>query len=273
MKPIPIIELAVLEEICNVLAHTSEGLTNTEINRCLRDCNIEDSNVGVNKRTRLFDALASRQNQDGSSNHVLAFIMRAMDPVRYFDKESVFQNRRVKLNRVLAMQGLELREDGKLMRRDRAATITEAQQRADNFRASLEQRGVHPDVLKSCRQELLERNYFHAVLEAAKSVADKIREKSGLTTDGAILAQDAFSHGKKPFPRLALNGLRNESEKSEHTGLMNLMIGFFGTFRNPTAHALRIHWEMTEQDALDMMTLASLLHRRLDESVETGITE
>jgi uncharacterized protein (TIGR02391 family) len=51
---------------------------------------------------------------------------------------------------------------------------------------------------------------------------------------------------------------------------MNLMKGFFGTFRNPTAHAPRIAWKITEQDALDMMTVASLLHRRLDDAVKTG---
>ncbi len=28
----------------------------------------------------------------------------------------------------------------------------------------------------------------------------------------------------------------------------------------------KIHWEITEQDALDMMSLASLIHRRLDHS-------
>ena len=34
---------------------------------------------------------------------------------------------------------------------------------------------MHPDVLAFCRAELLQQNYFHAVLEASKSVADKLR--------------------------------------------------------------------------------------------------
>jgi uncharacterized protein (TIGR02391 family) len=50
---------------------------------------------------------------------------------------------------------------------------------------------------------------------------------------------------------------------------MNLMKGMFGAFRNVTAHAPRISWEITEQDALDLLTIASLLHRRLDAAIRT----
>ena len=50
----------------------------------------------------------------------------------------------------------------------------------------------------------------------------------------------------------------------EHNGLMNLLKGMFGTFRNVTAHAPKITWMMDEQDALDLLSLASFLHRRID---------
>ena len=112
---------------------------------------------------------------------------------------------------------------------------------------------------------------IHAVLEAAKSVAQKIRDKTGLTSDGSQLVDEAFGKGKKAYPVLAFNSLATESEQSEHSGLMNLIKGFFGTFRNPTAHAPRFAWKIGEQDALDTMTLASLLHRRLDQAVKTGV--
>ena len=142
---------------------------------------------------------------------------------------------------------------------------------ADRLRQKLIERGVHSDVLKFCRAELVQKNYFHAVLEASKSVAQKIRDMSGFTSDGSTLVDESFRIGKKAYPVLAFNQLSTDSERSEHNGLMNLMKGFFGTFRNPTAHAPRIAWQVTEQDALDMMTLASLLHRRLDNAVNTGI--
>ena len=59
------------------------------------------------------------------------------------------------------------------------------------------------------------------------------------------------------------------TERSEHTGLMNLLKGLFGTFRNTTAHAPKIKWVINEQDAVDMLTFTSLLHRRLDKCVRT----
>jgi uncharacterized protein (TIGR02391 family) len=50
------------------------------------------------------------------------------------------------------------------------------------------------------------------------------------------------------------------------------MKGMFGAFRNVTAHAPKICWNVTEQDALDLLTIASLVHRRLDSAVRTPKT-
>jgi len=54
--------------------------------------------------------------------------------------------------------------------------------------------------------------------------------------------------------------------------MMNLMKGIFGTFRNPTAHAPKILWNISEQDALDLLTMVSFLHRRLDSAARTPRT-
>jgi len=224
----------------------------------------------MTKHIRLYEALFSRQRTDASANNVCAFIQRVMNPVLHVQSPGYFESKQAELNRVLAFEGLKLNDEGKLERCKQARTISDAQATADQLRRKLTGRGVHPDVLKFCRAELVEGNYFHAVLEAAKSVAQKIRDKTGFTSDGSALVEDAFGIGKKQYPVLAFNALSTDSERSEHNGLMNLMKGFFGTFRNPTAHAPRIAWKITEQDALDMMTVASLLHRRLDEAVKTG---
>jgi hypothetical protein len=40
--------------------------------------------------------------------------------------------------------------------------------------------------------------------------------------------------------------------------------GLFGTVRNPLAHAPKIVWLMPEHDALDILTLVSFVHRKLD---------
>ena len=63
---------------------------------------------------------------------------------------------------------------------------------------------------------------------------------------------------------------RTLSETSEpSTGAWELIKGVFGAFRNTTAHRPKIYWRMTEQDALDVLTTISLVHRRLDDAVRT----
>jgi len=81
------------------------------------------------------------------------------------------------------------------------------------------------------------------------------------------LVDEAFG-GSSPL--LAFNTLRTETERSEHKGLMNLLKGLFGTFRNTLAHAPKIKWNINEQDAIDMLTFTSYLHRKLDSCVRTS---
>jgi len=187
-----------------------------------------------------------------------------MNPVNYVNNYEKFEWRRTELNKILIFNALTIYETGKIGKVAQAAkTIKEAEQRADELKRKLSSREVHADILKFCRAELLEDNYFHAVFETTKSVADKIRNLSGLTTDSSELVDGAFAIKN---PKLVINSLQTETEKSEHKGFANLLKGFFGMFRNTTAHAPRIQWEIKEQDALDIMSLASLCHRKLDQA-------
>jgi uncharacterized protein (TIGR02391 family) len=122
---------------------------------------------------------------------------------------------------------------------------------------------VHPDVLTFCRAELLVDNYFHAVQEAVKSVAEKMRSRTGLSDDGSTLVDRVLSG---ELPLLAINQRSTISERSEQSGFANLVRGTFGMFRNPTAHEARIRWNMTKEDAEDLLTIVSLIHRRLDKA-------
>ena len=88
-----------------------------------------------------------------------------------------------------------------------------------------------------------------------------------MTNDGAELAIKAFSIGKKGVPILAINSLITDTEKSEQTGFLNLLLGLFGTFRNTTAHAEKLYWPINKQDALDILSLISLIHRKIDSVV------
>ena len=258
-----------LQALCDVLGETNTGLTGSEIGQLLSTCQIDDPHPGLTKRYRLFQALLARQDQDQCSNAVLNVVQHAMDPVSYRGCADIFNSRRHDLNEVLAFAGWQLGEDGKLRVAEKATTLAEAQERAGRLRNELQRRAVHPDVLQFCREELLQENYFHAVLEATKSVSEKIRRKTGLQEDGAPLVDAAFGKGSSPYPLLAFNSLQTKNEQTEHTGLMNLLKGTMGTFRNPTAHAPKISWAVNESDALEALTLLSMLHRRLDTAVLT----
>lgn len=269
MPPITSFDDTHLRAICNILGETSNGLTGSEIGKLLRGCGIEDIHPDITKRDRLYEALRARQKQDRYGNQVVAFVMAAMNPINYVNRKELFEERRAILNQALAFSALSLGDDGQIRTITVARTISQAEERAGKLRKELINRRVHADVLKFCRAELLQDNYFHAVFEATKSVTDKIRDKAGLIGDGSQLVDQAFGFGTTGIPLLALNSLQTETEQSEHRGLMNLLKGLFGTFRNTTAHAPKIRWSITEQDALDMLSLASLLHRRLDEAVKT----
>jgi len=189
-----------------------------------------------------------------------------LDPARFAGRAEEHAELRSKINEVLAFSGLHVSAAGKLHTVEKASTLTEAQQRASHLRQELLVRKVHPDVLAFCRAELLQDNYFHAVLEATKSVAEKIRQRTGLGMDGAELAEKAFGGAQ---PLLALTALQTATQQGEQRGFVNLLKGFFGTFRNPTAHAPKISWPIDEADALDLLTLASYLHRRVDAAHRT----
>jgi uncharacterized protein (TIGR02391 family) len=261
MERIPCFDAQHLEAACRVLGETERGLTGTEIGYLLKDIKVDDVSPVETKWRRLFNALAQAQNTHQVGNHLIMFVNRALNPVRYARDKEVFDWRRDELNVVLAFSGFFIREDGKVVHSDPASTLTDARARAGRMRAALELRQVHAEVLKYCRSELIQENYFHAVLEAVKGVAERIRQLSGLVSDGAELVNEAFA---LKAPILAVNRLVTDSEKSEQKGFAQLLVGLFGMVRNPTAHTPKIIWPMPEQDALDILTLVSLVHRKLD---------
>lgn len=254
-----------LRQISDILRGAATG---PEISTFFARLTIDDPAPAASKKDRLYEALFLRQALDHHANAVAAFVQACMDPVRFSGQHDAFDGLRAQLNEVLAFAGMSLGEDGRLRPASVARTLSEAEGRAQRLQRELRRRGVHADVLRFCTAELLADNYFHAVLEATKSVAEKLRELTSLSSDGPKLVDEALGQAQGP-PLLAFNTLRTESERSEHAGFANLCKGMFGAFRNPTAHEPRISWRIEEQDAMDLLTLASLLHRRLEAAVPT----
>ena len=71
-------------------------------------------------------------------------------------------------------------------------------------------------------------------------------------------------------PILEFNTRRTETEQTQHKGFAALLKGCFAAVRTPLAHEPKIMWD-GEDDAADYFTLISLLHRKLDDCVATGI--
>ena len=253
-----------LEQLARILesAATHSGLTNL-----LSVGGFVEPQGGSSKAARILGALSARQTQDKCGNNVGAFLLAILDPARFTSKGDEHEELVLKVNQVLAFSGLQIGPDGRLRAVTAAKTLNEAQVRASSLRTALAQRKVHSDVLAFCRPELLQQNHFHAVLEATKSVAEKLRSRTGLTSDGSDLVDASFGGAQ---PRLAINSLQSDSEKSEQRGFVNLLKGLFGTFRNVTAHAPKVTWSIGEQDALDLLTFASYAHRRIDAAVRTS---
>jgi uncharacterized protein (TIGR02391 family) len=266
--PPPPFSASAVEMVCRALG---DGVRGHQIANLVAALKIHEG-PGEKRDTkwkRLFNAVVAAQNRQLDGRPLLRLVGEVMQPVRFGSPEE-FEAHRVAVSERLLLSGYRVRGDGKVARVKAAATLPEAQERADVLRAELARRNVHLDVLHFCRAELVQQNYFHAVLEAAKSVAEKLRDISGLDGDGAALIDAACSLSSGPI--VAFNSLSTEWERSEQTGLATLLKGLFGTFRNPTAHAPKVRWATSRAEALDMLTLASMLHRRLDGATVRGKT-
>jgi uncharacterized protein (TIGR02391 family) len=271
MASIPSFSDQQLEAIAKQLG---DMLTGSEITRVLLQAEIyKDVLPDETKWKRLLTAFKLQQRTDHNGNRIARAVEIVMDPIRYTAAPEQFAIRRDQLNLILAFSGMQLGEDGHLRRTEPTTTLTEAQRRAKSLYQRLAQRGAHSLVLRYCTAELLADNYFHAVLEASKGLFQRLRDRTGLDADGAELVDQALGIPKgSGTPRVAFSSLRTESERSEQRGLANLFKGVAGAFRNPTAHAPRISWPMSEQDALDLLSLVSMLHRRLDQAVDVPPT-
>lgn len=263
-KVIPNLDEASVESLAKIMGDCGTG---SDINRVLASCGLQDHSGQSTKWRRLYWVFLDVQRRDRCANRVLAFIQNMLSPARFAGRLDEFESHRVDLNTVLALSGLEFGPDGKFVQRPVAKTLSEAERRANSMQAKFRGRRIHPEVLKYCKAELMQDNYFHAVFEATKGLAQRIREKSGAVGDGTSLVDKVFSVDQ---PILAFNMLRTETERSEHKGFAALLKGCFAAVRNPLAHEPKIMWD-GEDDAADYFSLISLLHRKLDDCVPTRI--
>jgi len=264
-----------LKAICNVLADTNQGLTKTELTHLLEQCQIsvmddgKSSNgftytIGLNKRDWLYNCFANEINSHKSFERIFIFIEKALNPVSYTNETSrqkyhfLFEG----INKVLLLIGLNISNEGKLTEVAQAKTLDEVDRRVNNLRRQLYNRAIHHEVEKYCINDYLRKDYYDAVFEAAKGLAERVREITGLSTDGSALFQTAFA---KNNPYIVFNSLKTDSEINEFLGLKELLESIYHLVRNPVAHTPKINWKIDEIKALDILTLISFAHKYLDE--------
>jgi len=260
---------SIVESVCEVLADTSTGLIGSEIGRLLAKLGVPDIDPSNTKRHRLSKALLVQQQRHQAANCIVRFITEAMSPALHFKNPTLRQNLQDGLNERLSLMGLKVLDDGRVAKASQTATtVDEAIRIAGGLRTELIRRGTHPEVLRYCEEELVRRSIFHAVFEATKGLAARLRQLSGSTLDGSELVNYCIGAKGGTVPVLQINGYRNKSEESEHRGFANLLHGIFGTFRNPPAHTPRAtqEWTITESAAFDLFSMLSYLHRRLDKA-------
>ncbi|QZD87341.1 TIGR02391 family protein [Qipengyuania psychrotolerans] len=125
-------------------------------------------------------------------------------------------------------------------------------------------RDIHTKLPKKVTKLFDDAHYAEATFHAAKFVDRRVAKMSGLELSGAALMQQAFNDKN---PKMALNALSNETEKTEQKGYMSLFVGLVWAIRNPRGHDASIRDEQSL--CLEHLSFISMLMRRLEEAGQT----
>ncbi len=264
-----------LESICAILGDTYKGFTKSELKQFLANCNIAEVDdgsrnngltytTGLNKKDWLYNCFAEKINTSKSCDCVFLFVETALSPISHTsqDKREKYNYITEELNKVLLLIGLMVDSSGKIIDAPKANSLSEVDERVNHLQKKLYDRTIHYEVMKYCSSDFLRKDFFDAVFEASKGLAQRVRDITGLGTDGCSLFNTAFALND---PFLFFNSLKTDSERNEHNGLKELLSAIFHLVRNPEAHTPKINWKIDETKALDILTLISFAHKYLDE--------
>lgn len=255
-----------IEKITRILGElvTGTDITNILAKNRWKD---HDTETGVRaistKRKRLEASMIHEINTKNSTQPFFRLIEEIMNPVEFANAKDTWYTNLENINFILRFYGYELTDGGKVQSTTTTKTYTEGLERSTNLLDKLKSQGVHENIIKYCTPELLKENYFHAILEASKSVFDRIRIMTNSSLDGNTLINEAFVV-KRPSIIIKGNLLSNDNEKSLYLGLKSLLNTICYLYRNPTAHSPKLFNEKNESDALTAFMLISLAHHQLD---------
>lgn len=275
-----IIEDAKLKALANKLGTLPE-LTHTNIDKYLVECSIQDISTksksvglgyipGDSKSKRIYKCFINEVHRTNNDLKIVSFIERALDPSRFADSKR-YDDILNDINSVLLFMGCEINKSGKVKIVKKATTIDEVQERINALENEAKKRNVHLEVLKYCKREYLDKDYFHAQFEASKGLFQRIRDLTNQNVDGTKLINGVFSTDE---PMLILPNLKltERTDKDEFLGYKHLFEYVVNAVRNPEGHTPRILASEELGECLDNFVIISRCHRFLDNCSTTCYT-
>lgn len=120
---------------------------------------------------------------------------------------------------------------------------------------------LHPFIRDACAGLYRDGYFAKAVEESVKAVFQYVRNVTGLSGDGAALAQAAFS---TKGGILAFSDLRDATKMNEQVGFMEMLSAYMKGVRHPLAHSQGTTEEA--QKGFEFLVMASLFCRRIDDA-------
>lgn len=153
-----------------------------------------------------------------------------------------------RLARTLASEVAEFKQ-----RRSTPTAEPEPLAPAEEPLAEYDRRITDDDLRTATRSRFVSKHYADAVEAGIKALNECVRSRSGSTLDGDALMTSVFSAND---PKLRINRMRSDSDKSEQRGHMMMCQGVVAAWRNPRAHSS----QFDDQPVKVLMMLETVQH-------------
>ena len=124
---------------------------------------------------------------------------------------------------------------------------------------------LHPNIRQVAERYLESGHSEVAIFEAFKAINNCVKELTDLDLDGARLMGEAM---RDHDPRIQFGDLTTQTGRDIQTGLRSIFMGVVSGIRNPDAHEQ--FRSLSDEEAFEELSLASMLMRRLDAATVTG---
>jgi uncharacterized protein (TIGR02391 family) len=255
-----LIRASTIEDVARIIGDAYAG---TQLERFLEESGLPRGEIpgfeGGTKWVYVHDVLVTLAEGGAAQRRAVRHFLGAwLDHRLHSGPEA---NALERIARDLARQGWFVR-DGRLVTGDpvfptpQAAAAVARPARLD---------ALHPQIVEVSRDLFEDEHRAAAILQAFVAVNNRVKEMSGRDdVDGYDLMAQVF---RPKEPVLVLADLTTETGRNIQAGYHLIFMGVMPAIRNPGAHEL--FENMSEDEALEQLGLASMLMRRLDEAVLT----